>query len=45
MRFYLGMSIADVSHQLGFGESKVKVSIHRTRKKLADMMKKEGIII
>lgn len=45
MRFYLGMSITDVSHQLGFGESKVKVSIHRTRKKLADMMKKEGIII
>lgn len=45
MRFYLGMSIADISDQLKFGESKIKVSIHRTRKKIADMMKKEGIIV
>ena len=45
MRFYLGMSISDISGQLRFGESKIKVSIYRTRKKIADMMKKEGIIV
>ncbi|MBQ8258033.1 MAG: sigma-70 family RNA polymerase sigma factor [Clostridia bacterium] len=45
MRFYLGMSVADISLQLGFGESKIKVSVHRTRKKIAELMKKEGIII
>lgn len=45
MRFYLGLSISNISHQLGFGESKIKVSIHRTRKKIAELMQKEGIII
>ena len=45
MRFYLGMSVADISLQLGFGESKIKVSVHRTRKKIAELMKKEGIIV
>jgi DNA-directed RNA polymerase specialized sigma24 family protein len=45
MRFYLGLSISDISHQLGFGESKIKVSIHRTRKKIAELMQKEGIIV
>ena len=45
MRFYLGMSVADISRQLGFGESKIKVSVHRTRKKIAELMQKEGIII
>ena len=45
MRFYLGMSVDDISRQLGFGESKIKVSVHRTRKKIAELMKKEGIIV
>ena len=45
MRFYLGLSISNISHQLGFGESKIKVSIHRTRKKIAELMQKEGIIV
>jgi RNA polymerase sigma-70 factor (ECF subfamily) len=45
MRFYLGMSVADISLQLGFGESKIKVSVHRTRKKIAELMKNEGIIV
>ena len=45
MRFYLGLSVAEISRQLGFGESKIKVSIHRTRKKIAELMQKEGIIV
>ncbi len=45
MRFYLGMSVADISQHLGFGESKIKVSVHRTRKKIAELMQKEGIIV
>ena len=45
MRFYLGMSISDISHQLGFGESRIKVSVHRTKKKIAELMVKEGIIV
>ena len=45
MRFYLGLSISNISHQLGFGESKIKVSIHRTRKKIAELMQKERIIV
>ena len=45
MRYYLGMSVTEVSHQLGFSESKIKVSVHRTRKKIAELMQKEGLIV
>lgn len=45
MRFYLDFSIAQIAKQTGFGESKVKMSIQRTRKKLAEELIKEGITI
>lgn len=45
MRFWLGLSHADISKYTGFGESRIKVSIHRSRKKLADMLEKEGITV
>ena len=45
MRIYLNLSIADIARQTGFGESKVKMSLSRTRKKLADILKKEGITV
>lgn len=44
-RFWMGLSIADIAKQLHCGESKVKVSIHRSRKKLANMLEKEGITV
>ncbi len=36
LRYWLGMSIEQIMHQMNFGESRVKVSLHRTRKKIAD---------
>ena len=45
MRFWLGLNHADISKHTGFGESKIKVSIHRSRKKLAAMLEKEGITV
>ncbi len=45
MRIYLNLSVADIAMQTGFGESKVKMSLSRTRKKLADILEKEGITV
>ena len=45
MRYWLGMDISQIMHQMNFGESRVKVSLHRTRKKLADELGKRGIIV
>ena len=45
LRFWMGLSIADIARHVKCGESKVKVSIHRSRKKLADMLEKEGITV
>lgn len=45
MRFYLDFSIAQIAKQTGFGESKIKMSILRTRKKLAAELQKEGITV
>ena len=45
MRYWLGMSIEQIMHQMNFGESRVKVSLHRTRKKIADELGKRGIIV
>jgi RNA polymerase sigma-70 factor (ECF subfamily) len=44
-RYWLGMSIEQIVAQTRFGESRVKVSLHRTRKKLAEELRKEGIVI
>ena len=45
MRYWLGMDISQIMHQMNFGESRVKVSLHRTRKKIADELGKRGIIV
>lgn len=45
MRFWLDMSIPQIARQTGFGESKVKMSITRTKKKLAAELEKEGITV
>ena len=44
-RYWYGDSIADICSQFGFGESRVKVSLHRTREKLAETLKKEGVAL
>ena len=43
LRYWLGLSLAQIAAQTGYGESKIKVSLHRTRKKIAAQLKKEGI--
>ena len=45
LRYWLGMSIEQIMHQTNFGESRVKVSLHRTRKKIADELGKRGITV
>ena len=45
MRYWLDMSIAQISLQTGCGESKIKVTLHRMRKKLAAELEKEGITV
>lgn len=45
MRYWLDMSIEQISSQTGFGESKVKVTLHRMRKNLAAELGKEGITV
>ena len=45
MRYWLDMSIAQISSQTGCGESKIKVTLHRMRKKLAAELGKEGITV
>lgn len=45
LRYWLGLSLAQISAQTGFGESKIKVSLHRTRTKIAAELKKEGITV
>ena len=45
MRYWMGLSLAEISAQTGFGESKIKVSLHRTRNKIAAELKKEGITV
>ena len=45
MRYWLGMSYQQIGEQTGFGESKIKMSLHRTREKLAAELEKEGITV
>lgn len=45
MRYWLDMSIEQISSQTGFGESKIKVTLHRMRKKLAAELGKEGYTV
>lgn len=43
-RYWFGDSIKSICERYDFGESKVKVSLKRTRDKLAEYLKKEGFI-
>ena len=45
MRYWLSLSYDQIRTQTGFGESKIKMSLSRTREKLADELKKEGITV
>lgn len=42
-RYWFGDSISSISKRYGIGESKVKVSLMRTRKELKKHLKKEGV--
>lgn len=43
-RYWFGDSINSICERYDFGESKVKVTLKRTRDKLANYLKKEGLI-
>lgn len=42
-RYWLGMTVPQISRQTGYGESRIKMILHRMRKKLAAELGKEGI--
>ncbi len=44
-RYYFLDSVKDVARYCGISESKVKTSLHRTRKGLGEYLKKEGFIV
>ena len=45
MRYYFGMTPSAIAKQMKCGDSKVKMSLMRTREKLAAYLTKEGIIL
>lgn len=44
-RYWFGSSVKEIAEMCGVSESKVKTSLHRTRKKLKQHLEKEGIYI
>lgn len=42
LRYWYGCSVREISRQLGFSKSKVESMLHRTRKKLREVFRKEG---
>ncbi len=44
-RYWYFDSIADICRQFGYGESKVKMKLLRTRKKLLEKLEKEGVCL
>lgn len=44
-RYWLGMTIPQIAEQTGWGESKIKMMLHRMRKRIADRLEKEGITV
>lgn len=44
-RYWYGDSIRDIAQRCGVSESKVKTSLHRTRKKLKTYLEREGITL
>ncbi|MBR4034448.1 MAG: sigma-70 family RNA polymerase sigma factor [Clostridia bacterium] len=45
MRYWFDLSYAQIASHTGFGESKIKNSLSRTRRKLAEELGKEGITL
>ena len=45
MRYYFGMSPSAIAKQMHCGDSKVKMTLMRTREKLATYLTKEGIML
>ncbi|MBR4033258.1 MAG: sigma-70 family RNA polymerase sigma factor [Clostridia bacterium] len=45
MRYWLSMSYEQIRTQTGFGESKIKMSLLRTRAKLAEELRREGFTV
>ena len=45
MRYFFDMSPSDIAKQMHSGESRIKMKLFRTRKKLAQYLKKEGIMV
>ena len=45
LRYWMGLSYTQIMTQTGAGESRVKMSLHRTRKKIAEELRKEGIAV
>ncbi|MBO5701212.1 MAG: sigma-70 family RNA polymerase sigma factor [Clostridia bacterium] len=44
-RYWYGDALSDICRSFGFSETKVKSSLHRTREKLAEELKKEGVAL
>lgn len=45
MRYWFDLSYRQIVEHTGFGESRVKMSLSRTRRKLAEKLRKEGVTI
>ena len=45
LRYWMGLEISQITELTGYGESRIKMSLLRTRKKLAEKLKKEGITV
>lgn len=45
MRYWMGMSIEVIAVQTGYSESRIKMSLFRTRKRIASALGKEGITV
>ena len=44
LRYWYMDTVGEIAQKLGIGESKVKVSLHRTRNKLKKMLEREGLL-
>jgi RNA polymerase sigma-70 factor (ECF subfamily) len=45
MRYWMSESIREIARRTGSSEGKIKMMLMRTRKKLADKLKKEGFTL
>ena len=44
LRYWYMDTVGEIAQKLGIGESKVKVSLHRTRGKLKKLLEREGLL-